>query len=120
MTTRRRKFDRAFKLKAVELSHQRENIQELAAELGIRVDMLYRWRRKFASEGAAGFPGNGKVALSAEQERIARLEKELREVRLERDILKKAVAIPACRQAGSPRATGNLLIYKRAPPSVSR
>ena len=93
MGQRRRKFDRSYKLKAVELSYQRDNVKELAEELGIRAALLYRWRREFTSDQEASFPGNGKVTLSAEQKEIARLKKELAELQLERDILKKAVGI---------------------------
>jgi len=93
MATSRRKFDRSFKLNAVELSYQRENIKELANELGIRVELLYRWRAEFASRPQTSFPGNGKVALSEEETEIARLKRELAEMRLERDILKKAIGI---------------------------
>lgn len=39
------------------------------------------------------FPGHGKQKLTPEQEEIQRLKKELRETQIERDILKKAVAI---------------------------
>jgi transposase len=42
MAKKRKSFDRSFKLKAVELSYQRDNIKELANELGIRVALLYR------------------------------------------------------------------------------
>lgn len=93
MSKTRRKFDRNFKLKAVELSYQRENIKELADELGIRVALLYRWRSEFASRQEASFPGNGKASRTEEESEIARLKKELYEMRLERDILKKAVGI---------------------------
>lgn len=89
----RKKFERSYKLKAVELSYQRENIKELADDLGIRVELIYRWRSEFASRKELSFPGNGKAALTQEESEIARLKKELDEMRLERDILKKAVAI---------------------------
>lgn len=93
MSTPRKQFDRNFKLKAVELSYQRSNIRALAEELGIRVALLYRWRSEFASHSEASFPGNGKVVQSPEQSELARLKRELEEVRQERDILKKAVGI---------------------------
>ena len=93
MEKSRRKFDRSFKLKAVELSYQRDNFKDLAKELGIRVELLYRWRREFSSRKGASFPGNGKAALSEEEREIARLKKELKEMQLERDILKKALGI---------------------------
>jgi transposase len=93
MATPRKKYDRNFKLKAVELSYQRENIKELAHELGIRVELLYRWRAEFASRPQSSFPGNGKVRRSEEDKEIDRLKRELDEMRLERDILKKAISI---------------------------
>jgi transposase-like protein len=37
-------FDKEFKLMAVELSKTRENINELAKELGILPELIYRWR----------------------------------------------------------------------------
>jgi transposase-like protein len=39
------------------------------------------------------FPGHGRLSLTAEQKKFRELEKRLRDVTLERDILKKAVAI---------------------------
>ncbi len=39
------------------------------------------------------FPGNGKQLLTSEQQRIKDLEKRLKDVEMERDILKKALAI---------------------------
>lgn len=92
MTTRRT-FDRGFKLNAVELSYQRENIRELAHELDIRPELLYRWRKEFASKETASFPGNGKKQMGPGEAENARLRKELSDMRLERDILKKAVGI---------------------------
>jgi transposase len=93
MAKPRKTYDRSFKLNAVELSYQRENIKELAEELGIRVELLYRWRAEFASRPEASFPGNGKAARNEEEKEIDRLKRELAEMRLERDILKKAIGI---------------------------
>jgi transposase len=93
MKEKRQIFDRNFKLKAVELSYERDNIKELAHELGIRVELLYRWRAEFATRPQTSFPGNGKVNRSAEETEILRLQKELAEMRMERDILKKAISI---------------------------
>ena len=44
-----------------------------------------------ASEGELAFPGNGQLALTAEQQENVRLKKELERVMQERDVLKKAV-----------------------------
>ena len=93
MTERRRTFDRAFKLTAVEQSYKRKNIRDLAHELDIRPELLYRWRKEFASKETAGFPGNGKKKLSPDETKNARSRKELADICMERDILKKAVGI---------------------------
>jgi len=91
--TSRRKFTREFKLKAVELSYQRENIKELASELSVRAETLYRWRSEFATLDGGSFPGNGKKKMTEEERELDKLRKELADVRMERDILKKAVGI---------------------------
>ena len=93
MSRERRTFTREFKLNAVELSSSRKNIVELANELKIRPELLYRWRAEFASFQGASFPGNGNSKLTEEQKEIARLKKELANMQMERDILKKAVSI---------------------------
>ena len=93
MSKERRTFTREFKLNAVELSYERSNIVELANELKIRPELLYRWRSEFASCKGASFPGNGNKKLTEEQKEIARLQKELADMKMERDILKKAVSI---------------------------
>lgn len=89
----RRKYDREFKQMAVELSQHREDISKLAEELDIKPNLLYRWRREARRAQGGAFPGHGNPKLSEEQKEIARLKKELRETKLERDILKKAVSI---------------------------
>lgn len=93
METLRKKFTREFKLNAVELSYSRDNIRDLAHELNIRPDLIYRWRSEFGSYQGKSFPGNGKPKLTEEESEVARLKKELADIRIERDILKKAVAI---------------------------
>ena len=91
--TIRRKFTREFKLNAVELSYQRENIKELAEELNVRAETLYRWRSEFATLEGGSFPGNGRKKMTEEESELEKLRRELADVRMERDILKKAVGI---------------------------
>ncbi len=74
-------------------SELERRISEVAANLGIDVNLLYRWRKDFISNGDTSFPSKGKEALSADQQRIKDLEKRLKNTEVERDILKKAVAI---------------------------
>jgi transposase len=93
MKQERKIYDSAFKRKAVELSNERSNITELARELGIRVTMLYKWRKDFDKFGVGSFPGKGILKQTPEQKTISELEAKLKEAELERDILKKAVGI---------------------------
>ena len=93
MSETRRKYDKNFKLMAVELSKNREDFTVLAKELDIRAELLYRWRREYADKSEVSFPGNGKVVHTGHEAEITRLKKQLRESELERDILKKAVSI---------------------------
>src|SRR5699024_1785200 len=93
MTQKRKTYDAAFKRQAVELSKGRKNLSELARELGIRPHQLYNWRKEFKEFGESSFPGNGNLKLTPEQEKIHELERKLRDIKLEHEILKKAVAI---------------------------
>lgn len=93
MTQKRKTYDAAFKREAVELSKGRKNFSELARELGIKPHQLYNWRKELKEFGEGSFPGNGNLKLTPEQERIHELEKKLRDIELEHEILKKAVAI---------------------------
>lgn len=93
MTKSRKIYDAAFKERAVQLSHERNNLSELSRELGIHPVQLYRWRKEVEKFGSGSFPGNGNIKQTPEQERITALEKRLKDAELERDILKKAIGI---------------------------
>ncbi len=93
MTKQRQKYDREFKKKAVELSIARGNAREVAEELDIRPELLYRWRREYDRFEMNSFPGHGKPKMTDLERENARLKKELRDAKMKRDILKKAVSI---------------------------
>ena len=93
MKKEKRQFDRAFKVMAVELCLAGKPTSEVADELGVRADLLSRWKREYKQKREGSFSGHGKPSMTPEQEEIARLKKELREAEIERDILKKAVRI---------------------------
>jgi len=92
MRKERTHYSRDFKIKAVELSNQRGSLTDVALELGISRDTLKRWKKDFKIGKFDSINGNVKVR-SKEEEEILRLKKELYEIKLERDILKKAVSI---------------------------
>jgi len=88
----RRVYTAEFKREAVRLSEQADvSVVQVAQELGVSDYSLYKWRKQARESGELAFPGNGKVALSAEQQENVRLKKELERVTQERDVLKKAV-----------------------------
>ncbi|SFF14077.1 transposase [Flavobacterium xueshanense] len=93
MKTLHKIYDTALKEKAVEHSNERSNITELARELGIRVTLLYKWRKDYEKYGIGRFPGKGILKQKPDQKTISELEAKLKDAELERDILKKAIGI---------------------------
>ena len=89
MSREKRNYTVEFKEKAVELSYARGSVVEICRELDIPTSVLSRWR----SYGKNSFPGKGNPKRTDEQREIAELKKRLRDAELERDILKKAIAI---------------------------
>ena len=91
---RRRKYDPDFKRNAVQLSGEPgRTVAEVAENLGIAKDLLYRWRREHQAREGLAFPGQGREALNPQEQKIRELEKKLKDTEMERDILKKAMAI---------------------------
>ena len=85
----RRKFSREFKVEAVRLARQEGvSVAQVGRDLGIRAELLYKWKRRFVDEGETAFPGKGK----ARDEELAKLRRELGRVKRERDFLKEAAA----------------------------
>jgi transposase len=82
------KYDEAFQKNAVGLVLGGRKASVVARDLGLRVELLYQWVKRYrpvvvSSPGSAG---------NAEQE-LERLRSENALLRMERDILKKAVGI---------------------------
>ena len=93
MSKKRRRYDREFKLRVVQRSYEVSSIKELGVELGIRPELIYRWRTELARKPEKGFPGKGNKELSAEEKENEQLRKELADVKMEHEILKKAIGI---------------------------
>lgn len=93
MKRERRHFDKEFKMMAVNLCLTGKSTKIVANELGIRDELIRRWRREYEQFSEGSFSGHGNANLTSGQKEIALLKKELREVQEERDILKKAVRI---------------------------
>jgi transposase len=76
-----RKYDEEFKREAVKKILDGQSVASLSRELGVAESLLHKWKQQVVAESS-----------DAEQELIA-LRRKLREVEMERDILKKAALI---------------------------
>jgi transposase len=85
----RQKYSREFKLEAVRLlGAGQKPAAELARELGVPRNKLYRWQKELAQAGAEAFPGKGNHgAASREMDQLRQENLQLKE---ENEILKKA------------------------------
>lgn len=86
---RRQNYSAEFKREAVRLvDEEGHKVAEAARNLGINANMLGRWRRE--AREADAFPGKGR--MKPIEEELRRLQRENRELREDREILKKAMA----------------------------
>jgi len=82
-----KQYPKEFKDEAVALVlEQGYSVPEAAKSLGIAANMLYRWKDLHAQQV------EGKVLAEDEREELKRLRKENKELRMEKEILKKASA----------------------------
>ena len=85
----RKRYTEEFKAQAVELLRTGKPVSELAEELCLSTDLLYRWRR-----GAqVGSEGTRAVDERSEADDLRALRRENAQLRMENDILKKAAII---------------------------
>ena len=96
MTASKREHTAEFKEEAVRLViSSQKSCAEIARNLGISPHLVVRWKQRHEQQEAAGrpqFTGRGVAALSDQEARVKKLERELEITRQERDILRKALA----------------------------
>lgn len=86
----RRKFSREFKVETVRLiKEQGISYAQARRDLGVHESVLRRWVRQADEVGVQAFPGRGR--MQAPEADIVQLQRDLRRVTAERDILKKAL-----------------------------
>ena len=87
---KRRTFSREYKLEAVKkVVLQGMSYCEVARDLGIRDNLIHNWRKAFEADGTLDAQLRGSTSPEAE---LKRLRDEVRQLKMERDILKKATA----------------------------
>lgn len=90
MKRTRRKFTREFKMKAVKMLENRgeRTIESIAKDLEIHSNLLIKWRDEFDTHATQTYLGNNEPLNEVE-----RLRAQIKELELDREILKKALAI---------------------------
>jgi transposase len=113
MTAKRRTYGDECERGAVRLvTEHGYGISETARHLGSNATILGCWKRACTAKQSAAFPGNGRV--SPAQDALHRFHDENKRLRMERDILKKALA-------SLPTHRPEVCLYGRAAgPSASR
>jgi transposase len=94
--TRKRKpyktYTKEFKLEAVRMMEESDRpAAEIAMELGIRRNQLYKWKEQLQSKGDLAFAGRGRPKKE-DQSEVTTLRQENERLKEELEILKKAAA----------------------------
>lgn len=89
MARQYKQYSKDFKLEAIKLAEESDKpVTQIARELGIRVNQIYKWRKELSAKSDDAFPGNGKQ--SGKTAELTKLKKEVERLRMENEILKKA------------------------------
>ena len=89
--TKRKSFTKEFKLEAIRLLEKSDKTgAEIARELGIRRNMLYKWLDEVKEKGDNAFIGSGRPPIS--DNKVNDLKRENERLKEEVEILKKAAA----------------------------
>jgi transposase len=88
----RRNHTREFKEDAVRLvTEQGLPVSQVAQDIGVHENTLYKWLRQYREDPEEAFPGKGN--LKPQDAELRRLQRENEVLKEEREILKKALAI---------------------------
>jgi transposase len=88
----RRKFDREFKIETIRLIVEGgRKISEVARNFDIHENVLRKWKQQYQDDRFGSFPGKGN--FKPDETEYRKLIKENADLKEERDILKKALAI---------------------------
>lgn len=95
MTKVRNQYSAGFKLELIKLiEEQGQKVPDVAGQYNVGKSTLEKWLQRYRAE-QSGKPLITGRAITPEQQEIQRLKKENAQLRLERDILKKASALLA-------------------------
>ena len=110
----RRKFNKEFKVAAVKLVLDDEvPVSQVAQQLSVDPNSLYRWVNEYEKYGESAFPGNGSTIYDY-QATIHRLERQNRELEEEVELLKNS------RSCGAPKEREISVFGGTAPPILNQ
>jgi transposase len=86
---KRKRYTDEFKREAVGLTRQPgSSVSQVARDIGVNANQLWRWRREQDEHGSKAFTGPG----TARDQEVLALKRELAKVKKERDFLRDAAA----------------------------
>ena len=87
-----RYFDKEFKVEAIQLINEgKRSVRDIAKDLDTHPNLLHQWRRKYRADMEHTFPSKGH--MKPPEKKIRRLQRENEDLREEKEIFKKALAI---------------------------
>ena len=93
MTVPRKQYTAEFKAQIIELADLGRPVSELAQEFGVSAGLIHTWRRKASQHPQVGSGGAGAVGDQDAADELRVLRRQVADLQLENDILKKAAVI---------------------------
>jgi transposase len=90
MGAKRRKYDASFKEEVLKMVFNGRGVSEVAQSLGIGENLIYRWKSRYQKQHFVAASRIEDISLTEEQQVLHR---RIKELEMERDILKKALGI---------------------------
>lgn len=85
-----KRYNNELKVTIVELLQSGMKAKQISEDYGVAPSLISRWKKEYETKSG---DFSKKRELTVEEQELKALRKELRDVKMERDILKKAVSI---------------------------
>ena len=89
----RKQYTAEFKAQIIELADHGRPVSELSQEFGVSTGLIHTWRRKASQQAQFGSGGAGAVGDQDVADELRLLRRQVADLQLENDILKKAAVI---------------------------
>jgi len=87
---KRRKYDASFKEEVLKMVFNGRAVSEVAQSLGVGENLIYRWKSRSQKHQSGAVSCTAGITVTEEQQALFR---RIKELEMERDILKKALGI---------------------------